>query len=73
MSETRPFKPETGAEALEFERGWCTACARHRGGCAVLERASIHDVTDAEYPQEWRIGDDGPECDGFEPKLWRAS
>ncbi|MGO8738594.1 hypothetical protein [Rhodoblastus sp.] len=75
MAEIKPFKPETGADARAFETFWCENCAKHAGGagCWILLATSVYDPEDPEYPESWRIGDDGPECAAFEPDLRRVS
>lgn len=74
MSEFRPFKPADGAEAQAFEKVWCENCAKHNRAriCPILFAASVNDPTDPAFPDQWRFGDDGPECTTYEPGLRRV-
>lgn len=71
MAEVRLFKPADGKEAREFERAWCENCRSHEGGngCWILFAAATYDPTDPEYPTQWILGEDGPECTHFAARL----
>jgi len=69
--ERRVFKPKNGAVARAFETTWCEHCSRHgsaadHSGCWILFAAAIYDAEQPEYPQEWILGDHGPECTAYE-------
>lgn len=68
-----PFKPADGAEALKFEAVFCENCAKNNRAriCPILVASSINDVTDPAYPEQWRFGDQGPECTAYQPGLRR--
>ena len=74
MSEFKPFKPADGAEAQNFECVYCENCARGNRAriCPILVAATLHDETDPKFPEQWRFGDQGPECAAFEPGLRRV-
>ena len=69
MSEVKIFKPHGSEEAHQFEKAWCENCRRHAGAaiCEVLFDAILNDPEDANYPDEWRLGEAGPECTAFTP------
>lgn len=71
MAETRPFKPADGHAAREFERAWCENCAGHKDGtgCWILLAASAYEPEDAEFPKAWTVGEDGPQCETFQPRV----
>jgi hypothetical protein len=74
MAEHRSFKPVDGKETREFEQAWCDNCARisRPERCWIRFCGTMLDPADTDYPHEWRIGEDGPECAAFEPKARRV-
>ena len=66
---------------MYFFEEWCSNCARdrymngqadpdyiddERDYCPIIAKTFAYDVTDDEYPKEWRYGDDGvPMCTAF--------
>ena len=69
-----PYRPSTGTEGEWFICENCGTCERsgHNGkpddvgeelmGCSILGRAFYYDIDDQEYPIEWIVGKNGPEC-----------
>ncbi len=67
------YRPANGTERMGFYENWCARCRHDRpedadGGCEILRRTFIHEVTDPEYPDEWTCDDRGrTTCMTFEP------
>lgn len=61
------WRPGNGAEGMIFRSQWCSRCANDVSrDCKILAAALGFAVSDARYPQEWRIGNSGkPECSAF--------
>lgn len=74
-----PYRPSNGTEGECFIEHWCGSCERsgREGkpddagheliGCSIVGRTMAFDVDDPEYPDEWRIGEKGPECSAWIP------
>ena len=75
------YRPSNGTEGDIFRANWCERCKRDQlyqqtglgeHGCQILAATFMLDVTDPDYPKEWRrqISDTGwpgaAECTAFE-------
>ena len=73
------YRPSNGTEGEGFISAWCGKCERSGGpgkpcdagheliGCSIVGRTMAFDIEDTEYPVEWVLGKDGPECTAFVP------
>ncbi len=69
------FRPHCGSAGADFMNAWCGRCqldAAFRdgtgGSCRIAADTMRFDVTDPEYPREWRQdGPQGPRCTAFVP------
>lgn len=68
------YRPANGTEADLFIEMFCEDCERDRAyrerdegsGCPILARTFMHQIDHPDYPQEWRIDDEGdPICTAF--------
>lgn len=63
------YAPESQAERLCFEMGFCSRCKRGTdpdNSCSIQVLASMHDIDDEQYPDEWTYSSYGqPTCTGF--------
>ncbi|MFB0875493.1 MULTISPECIES: hypothetical protein [unclassified Sphingobium] len=68
MAEARAYRPSCGSEGADFMARWCGLCAHDDDGrCHIALDTMIYQVTDAEYPAEWRTNSaSGPHCTAFE-------
>ena len=68
----RRYRPSNGTEGMGFYECWCFRCRHDRrddedGGCDILRRTFVYDVSDPEYPDEWLCDDKGnSRCTAFE-------
>ncbi len=70
----RPYRPSSGTEGIDFMDQWCDRCWRDAAfqsgegdSCPIAAASMVYDISDADYPREWIIGDDGrPCCTAFE-------
>lgn len=66
------FLPSNATQGDGFIADWCYRCARHSTepgeGCEIFGRTQAYQVDDPEYPEQWRYGQDGPECAAFIPE-----
>lgn len=67
MAEARAYRPANGTEGDWFCSRWCDRCARDSDdGCDILTATLLFQVTDPEYPSEWRTDEQtGPRCTAF--------
>jgi hypothetical protein len=68
MSEARAYRPANGADGADFMARWCNRCTRDDDGrCWIALDTMTFQVTDAEYPPEWRTNTaSGPHCTAFD-------
>ncbi|HYG06492.1 MAG TPA: hypothetical protein VD865_08765 [Stenotrophomonas sp.] len=70
------FRPSNGTEGACFIEAFCCQCARSEhlqpdacadspAGCLILDLTFLHDIEDAEYPDEWICDEAGPRCTAF--------
>lgn len=59
------YRPSNGTEGDWFMSHWCDRCSRSHGSCDILTATMAYDVTDPEYPREWREDERGPLCTAF--------
>jgi len=71
----RLYQPSNGTEGFEFQCRFCDHCRRHRGGrCAILIASMTHDLSDKDYPAQWRYDDEGkPTCTAFAPVVMQPA
>ncbi|WP_370171821.1 hypothetical protein [Sphingobium abikonense] len=69
MADARAYRPANGSEGADFIGRWCGRCTRDDDGrCSIVAASMIFQLTDSEYPSEWRTnGASGPHCTAFEP------
>jgi hypothetical protein len=67
-----PYRPSNSTEGMEFASRFCDRCEydrKHRekaeGGCHIIMMTMAYDLNEKEYPKEWIIGENGPECTAF--------
>jgi hypothetical protein len=70
------YRPSNGTEGDLFFASWCAECERDKvlcnqidfddapdgDLCPIIGLSFLHNVEDAEYPQEWQYGKDGQPC-----------
>lgn len=71
------YQPSNGMEGEAFIDSWCGNCIHDRAfredpdnndSCRIVARSLAHNVSDPEYPPEWRYNENGtPVCTAFEP------
>lgn len=75
----RLYQPSNGTEGEYFFAQWCERCDRDdtmngradwehaEKVCQIIGDTMAYNITDPEYPKEWRYGRHGPECTAFRP------
>lgn len=72
---TEKYRPGSGTEGDCFFAAWCYKCARHPEEedddverCEIIYQTFLYPATDEQYPKEWIVGKNGPECTAFVPR-----
>lgn len=75
-SSGKPYRPSNGAEGEMFMSAFCAHCvhdAAHRAnphgadGCPIIPNSMAYDISDPNYPPEWRWSERGqPVCLAFD-------
>lgn len=68
MADAVAYRPSNGSEGADFMARWCGRCTHDDDGrCGIALDTMIYQVTDAEYPAEWRTDHiHGPRCTAFD-------
>lgn len=70
MTHDRAYRPSNGSEGTGFIARWCDRCRSDQGGeagCAILSATMAFQLSDPEYPSEWRWNErSGPRCTAFD-------
>lgn len=79
LKKYEPYRPSNGTDGHCFMEAWCSNCARDLPmsegkdfdscgpgeTCDIIARSMAYSPGDAEYPQEWVYGENGPMCSAF--------
>ncbi|HKY80846.1 MAG TPA: hypothetical protein VJM09_05170 [Sphingobium sp.] len=67
IADERAYRPANGSEGADFLARWCSRCTRDDDGrCWIALETMTFQVTDVEYPVEWRTDSvHGPRCTAF--------
>ena len=58
------YRPETGQQWQDFDREWCSECAKV-SSCEILDEAAERKTTDPNYPQELIVRNATPVCTAY--------
>lgn len=68
----KPYHPSDEIEGDWFTIEWCSKCTSYIGNdgkiCEILLRTHMYRVDDKNYPCQWVIDRNGPQCTAFSAK-----
>lgn len=66
---TRPYRPGSGTEGMDFMEQFCDRCVRDVAqNCSIKDASWVYEIDDPRYPKEWVQDEAGARCTAFEPE-----